>query len=149
MAYGLTNNIEGKQYVLIFDLGGGTFDVSLLMMEKGIYHVLATSGDTHLGGADFDNRLVAFCVEEFKNRTNIDVSGKPKQIQKLKIQVEKAKKLLSSRPDVIIDLDDFCDDQDFSLRITRPKFEELCSDLFVKCLEPIAKVLADSNIGKH
>lgn len=135
--------------MLIFDLGGGTFDVSLLTIEDGIFEVKATNGHTHLGGEDFDNRIVDYCKVEFKKQTGIDISGNARALRRLRTQCEKAKRILSSSTQAPIECDTLAEGEDFSLAITRAKFEELCIDLFRKCLPPVDNVLKDANLGKN
>ena len=96
IAYGLDKKAKGEKQTLIFDLGGGTFDVSLLSIDEGVFEVKATAGDTHLGGEDFDNRLVQYCVQDFKKRKNVDITGNPRSLRRLKTQCERAKRILSS-----------------------------------------------------
>lgn len=150
LAYGLDKKytVDGTN-ILIFDLGGGTFDTSLLTLsEGGIFEVLATAGDTHLGGEDFDNRMVDYCVEHFKKTKKIDVSKNNKALRKLRTVCEKAKKNLSTQTQAMIDVDSLAEGEDFSFTMTRAKFEELCNDLFKKCLVPVEKVLKDSGLSK-
>ena len=135
--------------MLIFDLGGGTFDVSLLSMDESVIEVKATNGHTHLGGEDFDNRLVDLCIDEFKNQTGEDIRGKHGPIRRLKNQCEKVKKLLSNMTEAVINCDMLYNSEDFTLKITRAKFEQVCDDLFQLCIEPMEKVLADSKVEKH
>ena len=149
IAYGLDKKAQGERNVLIFDLGGGTFDVSLLTIEDGIFEVKATNGHTHLGGEDFDNRIVDYCKVEFKKQTGIDISGNARALRRLRTQCEKAKRILSSSTQAPIECDTLAEGEDFSLAITRAKFEELCIDLFRKCLPPVDNVLKDANLGKN
>lgn len=147
IAYGLDKQKEGEQNVLIFDLGGGTFDVSLLTIDGGIFEVKATAGDTHLGGEDFDNRLVEHCMSEIKKKFSADtLSAKSKR--RLRTACEKAKRSLSSSTTVDIECDSLVDGDDYKTKISRAKFEALCVDLFRKCLEPVEKVLKDSGVSK-
>ena len=147
IAYGMNNNKDDKN-ILIFDLGGGTFDVSILNLDDTLFEVKSTRGDTHLGGEDFDDRLIKFCMEEFKNETNIDLSNNGKAKRRLKIACEKAKKNLSSAQQTAIDLDAIAEGEDLNVNITRPKFEDLCRDLFEKCFPPIDAALKDANLKK-
>lgn len=151
IAYGL--NKKDEQNILIFDLGGGTFDVSLLTIDDGLFEVKATAGDTHLGGEDFDNKLVVHCLKEFvnKNKTiNIDDLIKNKKVlRKLKTACEKAKRMLSTLNTSTIEVDSLYNGIDFRIQITRAKFESLCESDFAKCLEPVDKVLKDSGIPKE
>jgi len=148
IAYGLDKKGSGEQNVLIFDLGGGTFDVSLLTIEDGIFEVKATAGDTHLGGEDFDNRLVAHFSEEFKRKFKKDLTGNPRALRRLRTACERAKRTLSSATQTSIEIDSLFEGVDFYTSITRARFEELCADLFRSTLEPVEKVLRDSKIDK-
>ena len=133
IAYGLdkkTQGATGERNVLIFDLGGGTFDVSLLSIDDGIFEVKATAGDTHLGGEDFDNRLVNFFVNEFKRKNKKDISDNPRSLRRLRTACERAKRTLSSAAQTSIELDSLYEGIDFYSTITRARFEELCMDLF-------------------
>eukprot|EP00878_Enallax_costatus_P000139 GHUV01000180.1.p1 GENE.GHUV01000180.1~~GHUV01000180.1.p1 ORF type:complete len:654 (+),score=266.36 GHUV01000180.1:114-2075(+) len=151
IAYGLdkkTQGSTGERNVLIFDLGGGTFDVSLLSIDDGIFEVKATAGDTHLGGEDFDNRLVNHFVQEFKRKNKKDISDNPRSLRRLRTACERAKRTLSSAAQTSIELDSLYEGIDFYSTITRARFEELCMDLFRKCMDPVEKVLKDSKIDK-
>lgn len=151
IAYGLDKkNLTGKQErnVLIFDLGGGTFDVSLLTIEEGIFEVKATAGDTHLGGEDFDNRLVNHFVQEFKRKHKKDITGSARSMRRLRTACERAKRTLSATPQTPIEIDSLFEGIDFYSSISRAKFEELCMDLFRATQEPVEKVLKDSKIPK-
>ncbi|KAI6150327.1 heat shock protein HSS1 [Pisolithus tinctorius] len=148
IAYGLDKKVTGERNVLIFDLGGGTFDVSLLTIEEGIFEVKATAGDTHLGGEDFDNRLVNHFVQEFKRKHKKDVSSNARALRRLRTACERAKRTLSSATQTSIEIDSLFDGVDFYTSITRARFEELCQDLFRSTLEPVEKVLRDSKIDK-
>lgn len=130
IAYGLDKNIKEEKNVLIFDLGGGTFDVSILSIEDGIFEVKATAGDTHLGGEDFDNRLVLHFIEEFKRKFNKDISENKRAVSRLRTACERAKRTLSSTAQASLELDALYDGIDFFSNITRARFEELNSDLF-------------------
>merc|ERR1712183_846654 len=133
----------------IFDLGGGTFDVSLLSIEDGIFEVKATNGHTHLGGEDFDNRLVEFCMAEFKKKSGgIDIKGNNRALRRLRTQCEKARRTLSAAHQTVIECEALAEGEDFSLNLSRAKFEELCIDLFRKCMPPVEQVLADSDSSK-
>jgi len=149
IAYGLDKNHQEERNVLIFDLGGGTFDVSLLSIEDGLFEVKATSGDTHLGGEDFDNKLVSFCSAQFLRTSGIDIRNDNKALRRLRTACEKAKRMLSSANSTAIDVDSLKNGEDFSITITRAKFEELCIDYFRNCLKPVQKVLTDSKISKN
>ena len=133
---------------MIFDLGGGTFDVSLLSIEDGIFEVKATAGDTHLGGEDFDNRLVNFFIQEFKRKNKKDISTNQRALRRLRTACERAKRTLSSSAQTSIEIDSLYEGIDFYTSITRARFEELCADLFRSTLEPVDKVLSDAKIDK-
>mmetsp|Transcript_40421 Transcript_40421/g.80969 ORF Transcript_40421/g.80969 Transcript_40421/m.80969 type:complete len:544 (+) Transcript_40421:619-2250(+) len=151
IAYGLdkkTSGSKSERNVLIFDLGGGTFDVSLLTIEEGIFEVKATAGDTHLGGEDFDSRLVNFFVSEFKRKYKKDVTSNARSLRRLRTACERAKRTLSSGTQTTVEIDSLIDGIDYYASITRAKFEELCMDLFRGTLEPVEKVLRDSKISK-
>lgn len=149
LAYGLDKNLKGEKNVLIFDLGGGTFDVSVLTIDKGsIFEVRSTAGDTHLGGEDFDNRMVNHFVTEFRRKYHKDISGNARALCRLRTACERAKRMLSSSTEAAIEIDALYDGIDFYSKITRARFEELCSDLFRSCLEPVEKALRDAKMGK-
>lgn len=148
IAYGLDKKFSNERTVLIFDLGGGTFDVSLLSLEEGLFEVKATNGHTHLGGEDFDNRLVEYCSKEFKRKTNIDLRENPRALRRVRAQCEKAKRALSASTQTNIDVDSLMDGEDLSVTITRSKFEDLCMDLFKKCIPPLENVLRDAKMSK-
>ncbi|EUC62231.1 heat shock 70 kDa protein [Rhizoctonia solani AG-3 Rhs1AP] len=148
IAYGLDKKVQGERNVLIFDLGGGTFDVSLLTIEEGIFEVKATAGDTHLGGEDFDNHLVNHFVQEFKRKNKKDLSSNPRALRRLRTACERAKRTLSSAAQTSIEIDSLYEGIDFYTSLTRARFEELCQDLFRGTLEPVEKVLRDSKIDK-
>ncbi|KAK0612817.1 heat shock protein 70 family [Bombardia bombarda] len=148
IAYGLDKKVEGERNVLIFDLGGGTFDVSLLTIEEGIFEVKSTAGDTHLGGEDFDNRLVNFFVSEFKRKHKKDLSSNPRALRRLRTACERAKRTLSSSAQTSIEIDSLFEGIDFYTSITRARFEELCQDLFRSTLQPVDRVLTDAKIDK-
>jgi len=147
IAYGLDKKGEEKN-VLIFDLGGGTFDVSLLTIEEGIFEVKATAGDTHLGGEDFDNRLVDYFLQDFKRRHRKDMSQNQRSLRRLRTACERAKRTLSSSTQAHIEIDSLFDGIDFNSTITRARFEDLCMDQFKKCMDPVEKVLRDAKISK-
>ncbi|XP_074267706.1 heat shock cognate 70 kDa protein 2-like [Silene latifolia] len=151
IAYGLDKKATatGEKNVLIFDLGGGTFDVSLITTEEGIFEVKATAGDTHLGGEDFDNRMVNHIAKEFKKKKKKDISGDPRALRKLRTACERAKRNLSSTAKTTIDIDSLYKGIDFYTTITRADFEELNMDLFRKCIEPIEKCLRDAKMEKR
>jgi len=151
IAYGLdkkTSGSKAERNVLIFDLGGGTFDVSLLTIEEGIFEVKATAGDTHLGGEDFDSRLVNFFVSEIKRKYKKVVTSNARSLRRLRTACERAKRTLSSGTQTTVEIDSLIDGIDYYSSITRAKFEELCMDLFRGTLEPVEKVLRDSKISK-
>uniref|UniRef100_A0A7N0UEZ8 Heat shock protein 70 n=1 Tax=Kalanchoe fedtschenkoi TaxID=63787 RepID=A0A7N0UEZ8_KALFE len=138
----------GEKNVLIFDLGGGTFDVSLLTIEEGIFEVKTTAGDTHLGGEDFDNRMVNHFVQEFKRKHKKDITGNPRALRRLRTACERAKRALSSTAQTTIEIDSLYEGVDFYSTITRARFEELNMDLFRKCMEPVEKCLRDAKMDK-
>ncbi|KAK6198884.1 70 kDa heat shock protein, partial [Scheffersomyces amazonensis] len=139
---------EEERNVLIFDLGGGTFDVSLLSIEDGIFEVKATAGDTHLGGEDFDNRLVNHFIAEFKRKNKKDLSSNQRALRRLRTACERAKRTLSSSAQTSIEIDSLYEGDDFYTSITRARFEELCQDLFRSTLDPVEKVLRDAKVDK-
>merc|ERR1712227_438332 len=148
IAYGLDRQQSQERNILIFDLGGGTFDVSLLAIEEGIFEVKATNGHTHLGGEDFDNKLVDYCMVDFKKKTGIDIKGNPRALGRLRTQCEKAKRILSAAHQAPIECETLADGEDYNTNISRAKFEELCMDLFRKCMPPVENVLKDASVGK-
>lgn len=150
IAYGLDKKDSGagEHNVLIFDLGGGTFDVSLLSIDEGIFEVKATAGDTHLGGEDFDNRLVNHFSSEFKRKFRKDLSGNQRSLRRLRTACERAKRTLSSSTQTSIEIDSLYEGVDFYTSITRARFEELCADLFRSTIDPVEKVLRDSKLDK-
>jgi L1 cell adhesion molecule like protein len=150
IAYGLDKVGENRERnVLIFDLGGGTFDVSLLTIDGGIFEVKATAGDTHLGGEDFDNRLVNHFVEEFKRKHKKDLTSNARALRRLRTACERAKRALSSAAQTTVEIDSLYEGIDFYTSITRARFEELNADLFRSCLTPCEKVLQDSKLDKN
>lgn len=148
IAYGLDKCRTGERNVLIFDLGGGTFDVSILTIDGGVFEVKATAGDTHLGGEDFDNRMVTHFVEEFKRKHRKDISQSKRALRRLRTVCERAKRTLSSSSQAGIEIDSLFEGIDFYTSITRARFEELCSDLFRGTLEPVEKALRDAKMDK-
>jgi L1 cell adhesion molecule like protein len=149
IAYGLDKTKDGKERnVIIFDCGGGTHDVSLLTIDGGLFEVKATAGDTHLGGEDIDNRLVEHFVQEFKRKHKKDITTSPRAMKRLKTACERAKRSLSSMATTSIELDSIMDGIDFMSNITRARFEELCSDIFRRTLEPVERVLRDAKMDK-
>ena len=147
IAYGMDKK-SGEKNIIVFDLGGGTFDVSLLTIDNGVFEVVATAGDTHLGGEDFDQKLTEHFVKIFKKKNNVDLRKDPRAFQKLKGEVEKAKRDLSSVHQVKITIEGIAEGIDFQETITRAKFEELCADLFKKTLKPVEQVLEDAGMKK-
>ena len=148
VAYELDRETRGECNLLVFDLGGGSCDVSLLTIEEGIVEVKAVAGDTHLGGEDFNNRLVNHFVQEFKRKNKMDLSSNPRALYRLRAACERAKQRLSSATSTSIEIDSLFEGIDFSTSLTRARFEELCQDLFQSTLEPVEKVLRDSRIDK-
>ena len=149
IAYGLNQKSGSEQNVLIFDLGGGTFDVSLLSIDEGIFEVKATAGDTHLGGEDFDSRMVEYFLQEFKRKFRKDMSDNQRSLRRLRTACERAKRTLSSSAQANIEIDSLFEGIDFNSVITRAKFEDLNMDYFKKCMEPVEKVLRDSKMSKN
>ena len=149
IAYGLDKKTTGETNVLIFDLGGGTFDVSVLSIDDGIFEVKATAGDTHLGGEDFDTRLVQHFLTEFKRKHKKDLMESPRALRRLRTACERAKRTLSSSTSANIEIDSIYEGIDFYTSITRAKFESLCDDLFRNCLNPVEKVIVDSKFSKN
>lgn len=149
IAYGLDKKGGGKEKnILIFDLGGGTFDVSVLSIDDGVFEVKATAGDTHLGGEDFDNRMVNHFVQEFKRKHKKDLTTNKRALRRLRTACERAKRTLSSSTQASIEIDSLFEGIDFFSNITRARFEELCADLFRSTLEPVEKSLRDAKIDK-
>jgi heat shock protein 1/8 len=148
IAYGLDKKSSGEKNVLIFDLGGGTFDVSILTLDDGVFEVKATAGDTHLGGEDFDNRMVNHFIAEFKRKHKKDLSSNKRAIRRLRTSCERAKRTLSSSAQASIEIDSLFEGIDFYTSITRARFEELCADLFRGTLDPVEKCLHDSKLDK-
>ncbi|CAG9533834.1 unnamed protein product [Cercopithifilaria johnstoni] len=147
IAYGLDKK-EGERNILVFDLGGGTFDVSMLTIDNGVFEVLATNGDTHLGGEDFDQRVMEHFIKVFKKKTGKDLRKDTRAVQKLRREVEKAKRALSTSHQTRLEIESLYDNEDFSETLTRAKFEELNMDLFRSTLKPVEKVLEDSDLKK-
>jgi L1 cell adhesion molecule like protein len=150
LAYGLQkrSNCVEERKIFIFDLGGGTFDVSLLSIKNNAFEVKATAGDTHLGGEDFDNRMVNHFVNELKRKNKVDISGNSKSLRKLRTACERAKRTLSYDTEATIDIDGICQSVDFCSSITRAKFEQLNMDLFEKCIETVKSCFSDAKIDK-
>ncbi|MCJ1309816.1 ATPase with role in protein import into the ER [Agyrium rufum] len=147
LAYGLDKSGPETQ-IIVYDLGGGTFDVSLLQIEDGVFEVLATAGDTHLGGEDFDQRVITFLAKQYNKKNDVDITKDLKTMGKLKREVEKAKRTLSSQMSTRIEIEAFHQGNDYSETLTRAKFEELNMDLFKKTLKPVEQVLKDANVKK-
>jgi hypothetical protein len=148
IAYGLDKK-GGESQIIVYDLGGGTFDVSLLSIDDGVFEVLATAGDTHLGGEDFDQRVMDHLIKQYKKKTGTDASTNLRAMGKLKREVEKAKRTLSSQQSVRIEIESFENGNDFSETLTRAKFEELNMDLFRKTMKPVEQVLKDAGVKKE
>jgi len=149
IAYGLDKKGAGERNVLIYDMGGGTFDVSVLTIEDGIFEVKSTAGDTHLGGEDFDNRVVDFCCQDFKRKNRgKDLAGNQRAIRRLRTQCERAKRTLSSSTQATIEIDSLFDGIDYSCSLSRARFEELCMDYFRNSMGPVEKALRDSGLDK-
>ncbi|CCF54927.1 hypothetical protein NDA11_000382 [Ustilago hordei] len=147
IAYGLDKK-DGESQIIVYDLGGGTFDVSLLSIDSGVFEVLATAGDTHLGGEDFDNRVSDYILKQFKKKTGLDASVNKRSVGKLKREVERAKRTLSSQMSTKIEIDGFFEGNDLDETLTRAKFEELNMDLFRKTMKPVEQVLKDAGVKK-
>nr|ABC01063.1 HSP70 [Procambarus clarkii] len=150
IAYGLDKKVggRGERNVLIFDLGGGTFDVSILSIDEGVFEVKSTAGDTHLGGEDFDNRMVNHFKQEFQRKYKKDLGGNKRAVRRLRTACERAKRTLSSSTQASVEIDSLFEGIDYYTSITRARFEELCSDLFRGTLEPVEKALRDAKIDK-
>ncbi|KAJ0168276.1 78 kDa glucose-regulated -like protein [Colletotrichum tanaceti] len=148
IAYGL-DKTEGERQIIVYDLGGGTFDVSLLSIDEGVFEVLATAGDTHLGGEDFDQRIINYFAKSYNKKNNVDITKDLKAMGKLKREAEKAKRTLSSQMSARIEIEAFFEGKDFSETLTRAKFEELNNDLFKKTLKPVEQVLKDAKVKKE
>ena len=148
LAYGLQDKCETEKNILIFDLGGGTFDVSILSLDDGIFEVKATAGDTHLGGEDFDTRMIQHFVQIFKRKHKKDPTGNPRSMRRLRTSCERAKRTLSSSTVAQLEIDALYDGIDFNESITRALFEDINTDYFKKTMEPVNKVLMDSKLSK-
>ncbi|KAI1310619.1 heat shock protein 70 family [Xylaria venustula] len=147
IAYGL-DKTDGERHIIVYDLGGGTFDVSLLSIDEGVFEVLATAGDTHLGGEDFDQRIINFWAKSYNKKNSVDITKDPKAMGKLKREAEKAKRTLSSQKTARIEIESFFEGKDFTETLTRAKFEELNIDLFKRTLKPVKQVLDDAKMTK-
>ena len=148
IAYGLDNKSDNEKTVLVFDLGGGTFDVSILVLNEETFEVKSTSGNTHLGGEDFDNRLMQFCIEKFKEETDVNIELNQKALRRLKQYCENAKRALSSAIETTIEIDNLAEDEDLNINISRAEFEEKCKDLFEKCFESIKQAMKEAGLSK-
>jgi len=148
IAYGMDNKQNEEKNVLVYDLGGGTFDVTLLTIDNGVFEVLATNGDTHLGGEDFDQRVMSYMMKTIKKKEGVDISADKGAIQKLRREVERVKRALSSQHQARVEIESLVDGLDVSETLTRARFEELNMDLFKKTLAPVTKVLEDAEITK-
>merc|ERR1719174_1242507 len=147
IAYGL-DKTGGESNVLVFDLGGGTFDVTLLTIDNGVFEVLATNGDTHLGGEDFDQRVMQYFIKMMKKKNDVDIQGDKKALQKLRKEVERVKRALSSQQQARLEIEDLAEGFDLSETLTRARFEELNNDLFKKTMGPVGRVMEDSDMSK-
>jgi len=147
IAYGLNKKTGGEKNILVYDLGGGTFDVTLLTIDSGVFEVLATNGDTHLGGEDFDQRVMQYFIKLIKKRDSIDITKDKRALQKLRREVERVKRTLSSQHQARLEIEGLMEGFDFSESLTRARFEELNLDLFKKTLSPVQKVLEDADMG--
>merc|ERR1719476_95450 len=150
IAYGLDAKQQSgvDTHILVFDMGGGTFDVSILSIQDSVFEVKATAGDPHLGGEDFDNRMLSHCISEFRRKFKSDPTRNQRALRRLRTQCERAKRQLSTQTSVTIEIDSLHEGNDFSLRMSRAKFEELNMDYFKKAMEPVSQCLADSNLSK-
>lgn len=149
IAYGVNKKASGEKNVIVYDLGGGTFDVSLLTIDQGVFEVAATSGDTHLGGEDFDQKVMDHFIKLYQKKTGKDVRKDNRAVQKLRREVERAKRVLSSQPTTTIEIDSFFEGDEFSETLTRAKFEDLNMELFKSTLKPVRKVLEDAGLKKE
>jgi len=149
LAYGLEKKTNGEKNVLIFDCGGGTHDLSVLTLDDGVFEVKATAGDTHLGGEDFDNTLVDWCVQEFKKKYKVDLSSNSKALRRLRTACERAKRSLSSATQAQIEVDSLAEGNDFSATLTRAKFESMCEPFFRRCIGPLDGLLKDAKMSKE
>merc|ERR1719230_1950062 len=148
IAYGMDKK-GGEKNILVFDLGGGTFDVTLLTIDNGVFEVLATNGDTHLGGEDFDQRVMQYFIKMLKKKENVDISSDKRAMQKLRREVERVKRALSSQHQARVEIESLYEGIDMSEALTRARFEELNMDLFKKTLVPVGKVLEDGDLKKN
>jgi len=148
IAYGM-DKTGGESNVLVFDLGGGTFDVTLLTIDNGVFEVLATNGDTHLGGEDFDQRVMQYFIKMIKKKSDVDITSDKRALQKLRKEVERVKRALSSQQQARLEIEDLSEGFDLSETLTRARFEELNNDLFKKTLGPVGRVLEDADMAKN
>merc|ERR1711871_559476 len=148
IAYGMDKK-EGEKNILVFDLGGGTFDVTMLTIDNGVFEVLATNGDTHLGGEDFDQRVMQYFIKMFKKKNGADIGKDKRAMQKLRKEVERVKRTLSSQHQARVEIESLLEGEDFSETLTRARFEELNMDLFKKTLGPVGKVMEDADLSKN
>jgi len=154
IAYGMDRSMgmgmdDDESIVLVFDLGGGTFDVTILEIEEGIFEILSTNGDSHLGGEDFNQRVVQFFIKTIKDNSNVDITGDKRALQKLCNEVERAKRVLSSQQQVRLEIEDLAEGFTLSETLTRAQFEELNNDLFMKTLEIVGKAMDDADVSKN
>jgi len=147
IAYGM-DKTGGEANVLVFDLGGGTFDVTLLTIDSGVFEVLATNGDTHLGGEDFDQRVMQYFIKMMKKKSDVDISGDKRALQKLRKEVERVKRALSSQQQARLEIEELAEGYDLSETLTRARFEELNNDLFKKTMGPVGRVMEDADLSK-
>ncbi len=149
VAYGLDNKSSEDRTVLVFDLGGGTFDVSILSISEETFEVKSTSGNTHLGGEDFDNQIMGICIQKFSEETGTDISNNQKALRKLKLYCEKAKRELSSAQETHIDIDNLAEEEDLDITISRFDFEEHCNELFKRCFDSIKEAMEEASLTKN
>ncbi len=149
IAYGLENKSDDEKKILVFDFGGGTFDVSILLVEDSNYEVIGTGGDTHLGGEDLDNRMVEYCRQELLRKNKVDIKTNARAMRRLRSACERAKRTLSSNVTACLEIDNIAEGMDFNLTITRAKFEDLCSDIFRKCIDTVDKLLRHYKVSKE
>jgi heat shock protein 1/8 len=148
IAYGLDKTKDAEHNVLIFDFGGGTFDLSILTIDTGVFEVKATAGDTHLGGEDFDSILVDYCASEFKRKNKLDIKDNARALRRLRTACERAKRTLSSASQASVEVDSLMEGVDCNVVVSRAKFESLCESLFQRCIQPLDQLLRDAKISK-
>ena len=148
IAYGLDNRSSEERIVLVFDLGGGTFDVSILSINEDTFEVKSSSGNTHLGGEDFDNQIMELCIQKFKEETGTDITGNQKALRKLKFYCEAAKRNLSGAVETHIEIDNLAEEEDLDITITRVDFEEHCNELFERCFDSIKQAMEEASLSK-